>query len=127
MFFAPVLRKGNAVAPASQDRADLGFQRFMNETVRGLFPSLYDLQEDERTWTLTIDAPGIAKGDLHVDIIGNMVKVETSRESKRQLSAHYQLPADIDAAKSQARLEDGVLTLTLAKVESAQARRIAVK
>lgn len=37
------------------------------------------------------------------------------------------LPAPVDADKVEARLEDGVLTLTLPKAEEARPRRIAVK
>lgn len=57
----------------------------MNDAFRNLASGFHDLQEDDKSWTLTID----------VD-------------------------------QSEARLEDGVLTLKVAKVQSAMARQIQV-
>jgi HSP20 family protein len=125
MFFAPALRR-NAVAAPKQNSSDFGFERFMNETVRSLVPNFHDMEEDEKSWTLTLDVPGVARDQLRVNVVGNTVEVASADDARRHFRAAYELPDGIDADKSQARLQDGVLTLKLAKVESATARRIEV-
>jgi HSP20 family protein len=125
MFFAPMLRKSAVTAP-EQGGADTGFERFMQDTFRSLMPGVHDMQEDDHSWTLTVDVPGVAKKQLRVNVVGNTVNIETDKEARRQVRATYQLPDEIDVDKSQARLEDGVLTLKLGKVPSATARQISI-
>ena len=60
--------------------------------------------------------PGIAKEQLTVGIEGAVVRIDSLAEAPRQFKAAYELPQDIDAAASSARLENGVLTLTLHKL-----------
>jgi hypothetical protein len=50
-------------------------------------------------------------------IEGNVVRIETLPEAKRQYKAVYELVQDIDAGSSEAKLDNGVLTLKLAKVQ----------
>ena len=45
-----------------------------------------------------------------------MVRIESKAEAKRQIKAAYELPQDIDVAASEAKLENGVLTLKLGKL-----------
>jgi HSP20 family molecular chaperone IbpA len=106
---------------------DGGFERFMNEAFGGLSRSVYDLQEDEQSWTLSIDVPGIPKENLDVQIQGQAVRIETTGDSKRKFRAAYELPSDIDVDASNATLENGVLTLTLAKSKSARSRQIPIE
>lgn len=126
MFFAPVVRT-RATAPAFRS-FDRSFERFVNDAFfRNLAPSL-NVEEDEKAWTVAIDVPGIAKEDLSIDIEGTFVRVQTRAEAKRQFKAAYELPQDIDAETSGAKLENGVLTLTLAKkAPVSTARQIEVK
>lgn len=65
------------------------------------------------------DAPFLSHGvhfELSVGIEGAVVRIETKAEAKRPFKAAYELPQDIDVAGSEARLENGVLTLKLGKV-----------
>ena len=59
--------------------------------------------------------PGVAREDLSIDIEGAVVRIETKAEATRQFKAAYELPQEIDADATSAKLENGVLTLTLAK------------
>jgi HSP20 family molecular chaperone IbpA len=120
-----MLRK-NAVAAPEQGGADSGFERFMQDTFRSLVPGVYDMQEDDHSWTLTVDVPGVAKNQLRVNVVGNTVNIETDKQARRQVRATYQLPDEVDVEKSEAKLEDGVLTLKLGKVASATARQIRI-
>jgi HSP20 family molecular chaperone IbpA len=122
MLYAPALIHRAVAAPMQEPTMQPGFDRFM----RSLMPAFYDLQEDDASWTLSIDVPGIARDQLRVNVIGTTITVDTVEGAPRQLSAAYELPHEIDVDKCEARLENGVLTLKLAKVESAKPRQITV-
>ena len=71
--------------------------------------------QDETSYTLTLDLPGIAKEHLSIGIEGNLVHLASKQRAPRTYKAAYELPQDIDGASSEARLENGVLTLKLTK------------
>lgn len=126
MLFAPLLRTC-AVAPGFRS-FDRSFERFVNDAfLRNVAPG-FEAKEDEKAWTVTLDLPGVAKDDLSVQIEGTVVRIETRAEAKRRFKSAYELPQDIDAQASAAKLENGVLTLTLAKqAPASHTRRIEVK
>ena len=126
MFFAPVVRT-RAVSPAFRS-FDRSFERFVNEAFFTPAARTFDVAQDEKAWTVTLDLPGIAREELSIDIEGAIVRIETRAEAKRQFKAAYELPQDIDAANTSAKLENGVLTLTLAKqVPVSTARNIEIR
>ena len=119
MFFAPVLRT-RGVSPSYRS-FDRSFERFVNSLG-------FDAQEDEKAWTLSLDLPGVNREDLNIAIEGAIVRVETRAEAQRQYRAAYELGEEIDAEATTARLENGVLTLVLAKQKPvSKARTIEVK
>lgn len=65
--------------------------------------------------TLSVDLPGIAKDQLNIGIEGAVVRLESTETAARKVKAAYELPLEIDASASSATLENGVLTLKLAK------------
>lgn len=73
------------------------------------------VKTDDAGWNLSIDLPGIAKDQLNIDIDGPSVRIESLPDAPRQYRRAFEMPQDIDPAKSAARLENGVLTLTLAR------------
>lgn len=111
MFFAPAIRT-TRFAPRSYDRS---LERFVNEAFSGARRSL-NVEQDEKTWTLTLDVPGLSREDLSIGIEGAVVRIESKTEAKRQFKAAYELPLDIDVAASEAKLENGVLSLKLGKL-----------
>jgi HSP20 family protein len=126
MFFAPVVRT-RAHSPAFRS-FDRSFERFVNDAFFGNAHQGFNVEQDEKAWTVTLDLPGVAKEDLSINIEGSIVRIETQKEAKRQFKAAYELPQDIDAEASAAKLENGVLTLTLAKkVPVSNARQIEIK
>ncbi|MBK9439803.1 MAG: Hsp20 family protein [Comamonadaceae bacterium] len=74
------------------------------------------LAQDEQSFTLTFDVPGISREQLVVGIEGNVVRLSSAEGAPRQYRFACELPQDIDASQSEAKLEHGVLTLKLAKV-----------
>ena len=126
MFFAPVVRT-RAVSPAYRS-FDRSFERFVNDAFFGNGVTVPQVAQDDKAWTVTLDLPGVAREDLSVNIEGSIVRIETKAEAKRQFKAAYELPQDIDTEASGAKLENGVLALTLAKkVPVSNARTIEIK
>ena len=113
MFFAPVVRT-RAVAPGSRS-FDRSFERFVNEAFFNPAAAGVNVQQDDKAWTVTLDLPGVTREELSIATEGNVVRIKTLAEAKRQYKAAYELPQEIDVEASGAKLENGVLTLTLAK------------
>jgi HSP20 family protein len=126
MFFAPVVRT-DAYSPAFRS-FDRSFERFVNDAFFSNTRPGFEVEQDEKAWTLSLDMPGVAREDLSITIEGSIVRIETKAEAKRKFKAAYELPQDIDAGASGAKLENGVLTLTLAKqAPVSNARQIEIK
>lgn len=113
MFFAtttqPQLRR-QAYANAGRT-----LERFMDDALRATASQSCAYTQDETAFTLSLDVPGIAKDQLSIAIEGAVVRITSKEGSARRYSAAYELPQDIDTALSEAKLENGVLTLKLAK------------
>jgi len=125
MFFAPALRTRAYVPARAFDRS---FERFLNESLFNPAASGVKVEQGDEAWTLTLDLPGVSREQLAIDVDGTVVRVQTAKEAARQYQAAYELPAEIDADATSAKLENGVLTLTLAKKKPVvTARTIAVK
>lgn len=123
MFYAPALRSRAFVPARSFDRA---FERFLNEPFFSAGGLKVDQTDD--AWTLSLDVPGVTREQLSIEVDGTVVRVATAKEAARQYQAAYELPAEIDADATSATLENGVLTLTLAKKKPVvTSRQIAIK
>lgn len=116
MIFAPVMSRNAFVSPRA---ADLALQRFLQGTLGAATPVQQQVQvkRDDQATTLSIDVPGLAREQLKLSIEGSLVKLESVEGAARQIKRAWELDHEIDAAASKARLEHGVLTLTLAKLE----------
>ena len=111
MIFAPVIRRAAyAQAPRS---ADLALQRLLLGAASSAGCSV---TQDDKATTVQLDVPGLAREQLAISIEGNVVRVNSVEGAPRQVQRAWELAADIDAANSSAKLENGVLTLTLARV-----------
>jgi HSP20 family protein len=114
MFFAtaahPQIRR-QAYANAGQS-----LERFMGEALRTSRNQAGTFTQDETSFTLSFDVPGIAKDQLAIAIEGAVVRITSKEGAPRSYRAAYELPQEIDPALSEAKLENGVLTLKLAKL-----------
>ena len=116
MIFAPVIRRA-AYAQAPRP-ADLALQRFLLGTVAESAASRSagcTVTQDDKATTLQLDVPGLAREQLQISIEGNVVKLQSVEGAPRQVQRAWELAEDIDAAASTAKLEHGVLTLTLVR------------
>ncbi|HPW08703.1 MAG TPA: Hsp20/alpha crystallin family protein [Burkholderiaceae bacterium] len=114
MFFAstaPALQRRHVYSPAGRS-----LERFLGEALQTPRQQASSVEQDDKSVTLTFDVPGIAKDQLSIGIEGNIVRIQSREGAARRYSFAYELPQDIDVATSQAKLENGVLTLKLAKI-----------
>lgn len=101
-----------------------------------------DVAETDTGYTLSFDLPGMAKNHVTVSVDGRSVSVEASagddavadasrviyRERRvPRFARTVTLPTEVDHAASQARFENGVLTLTLVKKLHEGAKTLAIQ
>ena len=99
-----------------------------------------DLHATQPDITVIDDGPGVAPGDVEMDLRENVLTISARAQPVeggwRPLYQEYatggylrqfRLGQQIDQAGISARLKDGVLTVTLPKAEHALPRRIEVK
>jgi HSP20 family protein len=121
---------------ATYDRDDNG-----NVATASWAPAV-DIKEDDKSFTLLADIPGVDPKDIEVTMDNNVLTVRGERQSEkkteeenykrveRQYGAFYRrftLPDSADAENIEAHSEHGVLKVTIPKKEVAQSRRISVK
>jgi HSP20 family protein len=144
MFLVPMTRSSSELARSFDRLFDDGFDRFFAPAPQNGNPRspAIDVSESERAYCVKLDLPGVAKEDVKISIDGRRVSVEaqTRKEDEkkegdrvvyreRSVSSYarsFTLAADIDQAESAAKLENGVLTLTLTKRGAPSAARITV-
>jgi len=101
-----------------------------------------DIEENDQSYTLRADVPGANTEDITVTLDGNTVAITANVEQQRSdqqgnmlLSERvygeeyrvFTLPQDIDESKSEARMENGILVLTLPKKTGASAKKLDIK
>ena len=57
----------------------------------------------------------MTKDQLEIGIEADVVRISSKADAPRTVKAAYRFPLEIDVANSSAKLENGVLTLTLGK------------
>ncbi|WP_287983644.1 Hsp20/alpha crystallin family protein [Diaphorobacter sp.] len=115
MIFTPLMTRRATSAPRP---SDVALQRFLVGALQArpaARPAGVTVTQDDKATTLQLDVPGLAREQLQITIEGKQVQVQSMEGAPRQVRRAWELAEDIDAAASTARLEHGVLTLTLAK------------
>lgn len=112
MFFATTTPQLNRHAYAHSGRT---LERFMDEALRANTNKAVTYTQDETSFTLSLDMPGIAKDQVSIAIEGAVVRISSKEGAPRRYNAAYELPLEIETATSEAKLEHGVLTLKLVK------------
>ena len=96
------------------------------------------LWEDEHNVYVNVDAPGVTDKDIEVSVHGGELVVKGERKCERKEGGYdtrsygrfeqrVTLPTPVDADKVEAKLANGVLSITLPKSEGAKPRKIALK
>jgi len=104
------------------------------------FPTM-NFWEDDHGFYAEAEVPGLKMENLEVTVVGNELTLKGERKPLEQAGMVYhrrerslgtftrtlRLPAEIDASKVEAKLEHGVLTVTLPKAEQAKPRKVTVR
>lgn len=100
-----------------------------------------DVSEDDKSYKVKADIPGVKKEDIEISIEGRQVeisaethnKVEKKTESCLYTERHdgrmyrsFILPAEVDSKHVEAKYDGGVLSMTLAKMPNGKGQRITV-
>ncbi|WP_406622799.1 Hsp20/alpha crystallin family protein [Acidovorax sp. SDU_ACID1] len=102
-----------------------------------------DVKEDEASYTVHAEVPGVPKEDIHVSVEGDVVSLraevrqhdekkdgEKVLRSERYFGAvarSFRLPTELDASQAKAKYDNGVLTLVLPKKQGGSAQRLAIE
>jgi HSP20 family protein len=104
-------------------------------------PSL-DLTETMNAVEVRLDVPGVEPADIDIRIHGNMLAVSGHRKEEKEekgktyhrlerragaFSRTVLLPCPVKEETIEAKYRDGVLTITMPKIEEAKARKIEVE
>ena len=104
--YAPVVRNG-------------ALDKFLDETLTSLASAdtskSASVEDQEKTYSLQLDVPGLNREQLEIGIEGDVVRIASKPDAARSVKAAWRFPLEIDVASSTAKLEHGVLTLTLGK------------
>lgn len=101
-----------------------------------------DVSEDKEHYTIKADLPGIKKEDIRLSFDDGILTIDGQRQAEaeqKERNYHrversygrfvrsFNLGTDVDANKIQASYKDGVLEITVAKIEKAQPKAIDIK
>ena len=113
----------------------------LGEPFEGKMPKV-DVIDRDGEIVVKAELPGVDKKDLDISVTKNSVTIKgsTSHEEKEEKGDYYRseisrgsysrtltLPSDVNEDKAKADFKDGVLELTLPKVEKAKRRTIKVE
>ncbi|WKZ37032.1 MAG: Hsp20/alpha crystallin family protein [Anaerolineales bacterium] len=96
-----------------------------------------NIREENDAYILSALVPGLKAEDLNIQVLENVVSIEGEYKSDdvefllRELPSgsfrrSLRLPVEVEAEKVEAKIADGVLTLTLPKAESARPKKISI-
>ena len=131
-----------AARPTSLWRAlDEDFERLFDfrSLLGDVFTPLADIEETDDAYVVEIELPGVAKDDVSVELSGRRLVVSGERKERERVGIlrkrtrsvgrfYYEvfLPAAVDGEHVEASLDDGVLTVQVAKPATARRRRIPI-
>ncbi len=109
----------------------------------GLGVPRLDVSEHDQAFEIQAELPGVKKEDIKVSIDGARVTIEGecqqaneqrqgehvvySERSTRRYQRSFTLPSEVDDAAAEAKLENGILMLTLPKKQGSAARRLTIQ
>jgi len=104
------------------------FDRFFDRAVRGVpvgrqprVETGFTVRETEEAWHLRADLPGFSRDDVKLDVEEGVLRLtggikDEAAGLERKVDRTVRLPEEVDQASIGARLENGMLEVTLPKV-----------
>jgi HSP20 family protein len=146
MFLVPVNRNLSELSRGLDRLFDENFGGFFGNEKSELSTALrtpaLDVSETETGYTVKVDLPGVPKDAVKINIEGRRVSIDaeqTKNEEKKEgerviyrersvsrFSRSFTLPDEIDQAESSAKIDHGVLTLSLAKRKAKSGGQLSV-
>lgn len=100
-----------------------------------------DIHETEESFVLSVELPGVRKEDVILEVKDSVLSIRGERRQEKEVtekSVHrierrcgeftraFNVPSNVDASRVKAAYKDGVLQVTLPKVEDAKPRQIKI-
>jgi HSP20 family protein len=101
-----------------------------------------DITEEDDKLVITAEIPGVDKKDVRINLHDNVLTIEGEKNrtveenqdkfyrcerSYGKFSRSFTLPSKVNAEKIEAAYKDGILTVTLPKVEEAKPHQVLIK
>jgi len=102
-----------------------------------------DVEENDKSYTVKAEIPGVKKEDINVQIDGNQVSISAEAKQEKDVKENgkvirseryygsmyrsFALGQDVDSGAANARYADGILQLTLPKKPSAATKKLSVQ
>ena len=106
----------------------------------GEWAPVVDILETDNEFVLKVELPGVEKDDVQVSIDNRILTIKGAKKNDdKDKKVHrtecrygsfvrnFTLPQDVDMEKVEATCKNGVLSLTLTKMEQAKPKQIEVK
>lgn len=143
----PVRTNGNqtprytARDPFSMARELLAWDPFFTGRPASAFSPAFEVKETSEAFIVKADLPGVAEADLDIAVHNSVLTISGSRSSEERkegesfalyerqfgsFSRSFSLPDMADGDRIAAKLDAGVLTLTITKKAEAKPRKIAL-
>jgi HSP20 family protein len=145
-----LVRNGSGSAPSRYLARDpfhvarelLSWDPFFAGRQATAFSPAFEVKETHEAFVLRADVPGVAESDLDIAVHNNVLSVSGVRHAEERkegdsyalyerqygsFSRSFSLPDMADGERVDAKLQNGVLTLTIAKKADAKPRKIALK
>lgn len=145
MFLVPVNRNVSEFSRSLERLFDDGLSGFFGDArdvASSVRSPLLDVSETEHSYLVKLDLPGVTKDAVKITIDGRQVSVAAEQQPDAQkmegervlyrerpvsrFSRSFSLPEEISQSDSNAKMDNGVLTLTLAKRQGRAATQLTI-
>jgi HSP20 family protein len=106
--------------------------RYLEPTAQNK-PLVAEVDEDETNFYASFEVPGVKKENVKLDLNNRLLTVNVEKTTKRgenessyTLTRSITVPDSVSVENIAAKLEDGILTVTLPKAEERKPRSITV-
>jgi HSP20 family protein len=113
-----------------------------NWSETGILAPLVDVKDEGSDILIKTDLPGVEKGDVDIDVSDNMLTISAQRSASTEekeegylrrertyssFSRTVSLPEAVTTDGAKAKLENGVLTVTLPKMQIEEKKKILIE